>query len=411
MNARKSQIIKFGFYGFLKNLRFFEPYLLYYFTIISGLTLFQVGILYSIREIIIYIFEIPSGVIADKYGKKTELVFCFIFYIMSFVTFFIATDYYMFIIAMIFFGFGEAFRSGTHKAMIMQFLDKNEIKTSKSKVYGKTRSMSLLGSMTMSVISIIFIIWLPEVRYLFLISIIPYILDLILIASYPKYLNNRIAEKFTLKDFLKDNITAVKYSFTTAPVRKLLFGTASYQAAFKSLKDYIQPIIITITMGVIIFSKYSLEDNLKIYIGIIYTIIYLVSSIASRNAHIVVKKFDNKSVINLMWIFTGRGLPRASMFLDKIIIVFIIFLTYYVFLNIRRPLMVELVGNATNPEKRASVLSVESQLTSLLVAIFAPIIGYIADINMSLMFSLVGLVMIIIYILSYTLDRRIKKRL
>ena len=73
--------------------------------------------------------------------------------------------------------------------------------------------------------------------------------------------------------------------------------------------------------------------------------------------------------------------------------------------------MVELVGNATNPEKRASVLSVESQLTSLLVAIFAPIIGYIADINMSLMFSLVGLVMIIIYILSYTLDRRIKKRL
>ncbi|MCK4551403.1 MAG: MFS transporter [Tenericutes bacterium] len=411
MDITKKQITKFGFYGFLKNLRFFEPYLLYYLTVISGLTLFQVGILYSIREIIIYIFEIPSGVIADKYGKKTELVFCFIFYIMSFVIFFIATDYYMFVIAMIFFGFGEAFRSGTHKAMIMQFLDRNEIKASKSKIYGKTRSMSLIGSMTMSIISIIFIIWLPEVRYLFLLSIIPYLLDLMLIISYPKYLNSRTTEKFALKDFLKENVKAVKYSLTTVPVRKLLFGASSYQAAFKSLKDYIQPIIISITMGVIIFSKYSLEDNLKIYIGAIYAIIYLVSSIASKNAHVVVEKFNNKMIINLMWAFTGIIMIVLSFFLDKIIIVFIIFLLFYIFLNIRRPLMVELVGDATDPKKRASVLSVESQLTSLLVAIFAPILGYIADRNMSLMFILVGVTMITIYMLSYVLDRKTKKRL
>ena len=44
---------------------------------------------------------------------------------------------------MVFFGFGEAFRSGTHKAMIMAYLDKKDIKDSKSKVYGKTRSFSL----------------------------------------------------------------------------------------------------------------------------------------------------------------------------------------------------------------------------------------------------------------------------
>ncbi len=405
-NAKyKNQINKFGFYGFLKNLRFFEPYLLYYLTIISGLTLFQVGILFSIREIIIYLFEIPSGVIADRYGKKTELVFCFIFYILSFSVFFVATEYYMFIIGMALFGFGEAFRSGTHKAMIMQYLDKNSITTTKSKIYGQTRSMSLLGSMTMSIISIVFIIWLPEIRYLFLLSIIPYIMDMVLIMSYPKYMNKSEAKQFKLKEFLKENYLSVKYALTNKPVRKLLLEASSYQAAFKSIKDYIQPILISITMGVIIFTGFTLEDNLKIYIGLIYAVIYFVSSIASRNAHYVVKKFDNKKTINAMWGLSGIIMIVLAFFLKSIFMVFAIFLILYILLNIRRPLMVEQVGDTADPAKRASVLSVESQITSLLVAIFAPILGYIADRSMKLMFILIGITMVIIFVYNLLFDK------
>ncbi|PKK95085.1 MAG: MFS transporter, partial [Tenericutes bacterium HGW-Tenericutes-5] len=41
------QIFKFEMYGFLKSLIFFEPYLIIYLTI-SGLSLFQVGLLISI---------------------------------------------------------------------------------------------------------------------------------------------------------------------------------------------------------------------------------------------------------------------------------------------------------------------------------------------------------------------------
>lgn len=135
LKQHKKQITKFGFYGLLKNLRFFEPYMLIYF-LMSGINLFYIGILFSIREIVVYIFEIPSGVIADRYGKKTELVICFIFYILSFLVFFMGTYFYVFAIAMVLYALGEAFRSGTHKSMIMDFLDKNNIKDSKTKVGG-----------------------------------------------------------------------------------------------------------------------------------------------------------------------------------------------------------------------------------------------------------------------------------
>jgi MFS family permease len=394
----RMQIFKFEMYGFLKNLRFFEPYLIIYLTL-SSLNLFQVGLLISIREIVIYIFEIPSGVIADMYGKKVELIMCFVFYIISFIVFFFATSFWMFAVAMILFGLGEAFRSGTHKAMIMGFLDHNGIKETKTKIYGQTRAMSLVGSMVMSIIAIIFVLWLPELKYLFLMSIIPYLLDVLLIASYPSYLNEKRHSDFNLKTFLKQNVENVKYTFKDKKVRRLVFDEALYQAGYKSIKDYVQPLIIalSVTAGLVAFKNFSADENLKIYLGIIYAIIYLISSFASRNSYKIAKKVNHFSLINIMWLLSAITAIVLSLFIDNLFIIFASFVVIYILMNLRKPVMIEEIGNATDKEKRASVLSIEAQLASLLLVIFAPIIGALADYNMKLMFIVVGAIMISIY--------------
>ena len=395
------QIFKFEMYGFLKDLRFFEPYLIIYLTI-SGLSLFQVGLLISIREIIIYIFEIPSGVIADMYGKKVELIICFIFYIISFLLFFLASGFGIFALAMILFGLGEAFRSGTHKAMIMSFLDHNNIADSKTKVYGQTRAMSLIGSMVMSIVAIVFVIWLPEIKYLFLISIIPYIIDMFLIASYPNYLNEKRHSDFSLKEFLKQNVESVKYTFKDKKVRRLVFDEALYQAGYKSIKDYVQPLIIalSISAGLVAFKNFTEDENLKIYIGIIYAIIYLISSFASRNSYKVAKKVNHFSLVNFMWLASGIVALVLSFMTNNLFIIFTSFILIYIFINLRKPVMIEEIGNASDKTKRASVLSIEAQLASLLLVIFAPIIGALADYNMKLMFIVVGVIMLGIYIFN-----------
>ncbi|MGS0971740.1 MAG: MFS transporter [Candidatus Izemoplasmataceae bacterium] len=403
--AHKKQIIKFGFYGLLKNLRFFEPYMIIFFTM-SGLSLFHVGLLYSIREIIVYIFEIPSGVIADRYGKKTELYACFIFYIISFIIFFFGTSFFVFAIAMFFFALGEAFRSGTHKSMIMAYLDHEDMKDSKSKVYGTTRSYSLIGSTIMSLISIVFVLYLPEIKYLFLIAIIPYTLDLFLIMSYPQSLNERQDSNFNLKEFIKHNVESIKYAFSHWKVTGLLLNASSYQAGFKSIKDYIQPLIVSMALGVLVFDSFNQEEHSKIYIGVIYAVIYLVSAYASKQAHKVEKLGSPKKIVQFMWLLSGGLLIILSAFTESIFVVFIVFLFLYVFLNIRRPLMVERLGNAVEKDKRASMLSVEAQTTSLLVALFAPLIGYIADHSMSLLFTLVGIAMITIFFASSIFTKR-----
>jgi MFS family permease len=397
LKKHRLQITKFGFYGLLKNLRFFEPYMIIYF-LMSGLDLFLVGILFSIREIIIYIFEIPSGVIADRYGKKTELVICFIFYIFSFLLFFVADQFYLFAIAMILFALGEAFRSGTHKSMIMAFMDQENIKSSKTKIYGLTRSYSLIGSMIASLVSIGLVLYLPEIRFLFLVAIIPYILDLLLILSYPNTLNQKRDISFSFKSFIKHNIDNIKYTFKTSSVRNAVFNSASYQATFKSIKDYIQPILISMSMGLLIFNQFDEDEHTKIYIGIIYAIIYLISAISSRNAYRIKSVGRPSALIAYIWLFTAIVIGTLSFFLDSLLIIGFMFMLLYVMMNIRKPLMVERIGDVTDDDKRATVLSVEAQTSSLLIVIFAPLIGLLADYSMSLMFMIFSGIMFIIFI-------------
>ena len=63
-------------YGFLKNQTYFEPFLILAF-LEKDLSFFQIGILIGFREVCINIFEIPSGAVADLYGRRRSMIFSF----------------------------------------------------------------------------------------------------------------------------------------------------------------------------------------------------------------------------------------------------------------------------------------------------------------------------------------------
>ena len=74
------QYWKFSFYGFLKNLRFFDAFIILFLTQI-GISYTQIGILYAIRELVSFFTEVPSGIVADQFGRKETLLSCFVLYI------------------------------------------------------------------------------------------------------------------------------------------------------------------------------------------------------------------------------------------------------------------------------------------------------------------------------------------
>lgn len=392
---------KFKFYGFFKNLKFFEPYLLLIF-LAWEINLFQIGILIAIQETFTFIFEVPSGMIADTRGKRTELLICFIFYILSFLFYFSGPNYIILVFGALFFGLGEAFRSGTHKAMELQWMEKNGILQYKSYVYGTTRSYSLIGSAVSSVFAIIFILNIPANRWIFILTIIPYIIDFILISTYPNYMNEHSPKKESYwKDFI-GAFNGLKIVFTDRKLRKGLMSNSTYDGIFKSLKDYIQPImklfivVLLIDLG-ISTSPQEEEYYLTLILGLIYASFYLLSSVASKNAYFVLKKVkSSKHVMDALFFIFALLIFGQALFIwfQMPLLIIIIYLIIYMMYNLRRPIGVDYLGDVMKKDQRATILSVEALLRSLLIIILAPLFGYIAEVfSIEVLFFWIALIM------------------
>jgi len=396
-----NQIIKFCLYGFLKNLRFFEPYLYIYLIQVVHLNLFQIGTLFSIRGIIIYIFEVPSGILAHQYGKKTSLMFWFIIYISSCFFFFLGGSYAVVAIAMVFFGLGEAFRSGTHKAMIYSYLEQKDWFEHKTFVYGRTRSFSLIGSSLSAFAAIFLIIKLPRMQWIFLFSIIPYILDFLLIWSYPDTLNEPVESTISIKKFFTYSIEQIKNVFANKSLRKVVISSSLFDAIFKVLKDYIQPILkdIILVSGIYIVVSMEAATQLKIILGLIYGVMYIFSSLVSRNVYRLNLKFKSDKLMDISFDILGIVFFIMFFAIKTKIMLAVILLYFFLYLlkDGRRPLAVDVFGDYMKRNERATVMSIESQVGSFFMIVLAPLFGYIADrFGIAILFFVIGLSILIL---------------
>ncbi|MCG3227186.1 MAG: MFS transporter [Candidatus Heimdallarchaeota archaeon] len=407
---------KFKFYGFFKNLRFFEPYLIvmlyvYLSEFNTEFILFKIGLIFLVQEVFTYVFEIPSGILADRFGKKNELLLCFIFYIISFVLFFIGLGrninyFFVIFIAAAFYGLGESFRSGTHKAMILTWMDRNEFQNFKTFVYGRTRSWSLIGSTVNGVISIFMVLFISASQWVFIITIIPYLLDFILISTYPSYMNEHAKIETNFLKEMGKGFKEILVAFKNKRLIRGIFSSSSYDAVFKSIKDYVQPVIIVYIGAIIInlgLDSTSLveEDLITIILGVMYSIFYVFSSLASRNAYKVkeLSKGAKKAMDVLFYLFAGvLILNSVFIWIDIPAVVIFLFLFIYVFENFRRPLAVDYLAEVIKKEQRATMLSVEAQFKSILVFIFAPLFGLIADFSIPGLFVGIAALMVLVNI-------------
>ncbi len=400
MIKKDFQIKKFCMYGFFKDLTFFEPYLLIY-LIGMGLNLFQIGLLFAIREGMIYIFEVPSGIIADHYGKKKELLICFAFYIVSFIFFFYGNGFFIMAIGMIFFGLGEAFRSGTHKAMILTYLEHKGWYEHKGYVYGRTRSFSLLGSSLSAFLSILFVLNLPALKWVFLLSIIPYIFDFILIMTYPDFLDEKRQTEKSLKVFWKLSITQLKSVFKNKTLNKVIISASSYDGIFKTIKDYIQPILsmLLLAAGAGILFDLDADQSLKIYLGVIYGIFYIFSSLVSKNIYRATRKWNAVVVFERLYDVMGILLIVLAIAVSQkyLYLAITVYFVLYLLMDARRPVFVDVSSDYMDREHRATVLSIESQFKALFMVVFSPLFGWIADqFSISILFVGIGIFLLIL---------------
>lgn len=394
---KDKQFYKFASYGFLKNLRFFEPFIILFFRQM-GFSFLQIGILFSVREISTNLLELPTGFVADLYGRKISMVFAMISYIISFLIFFFFPQFFVYALAMVLFGLGEALRSGTHKAMILEYLRLNKLLDTRAEYYGATRAASQLGSALNALIAAGIVFWSGDYRVVFLAALIPYIGNLLNLATYPGELDGEIkkkSKKETFKTFF--SIFKDKYSL------KAMFNSTVFDAFFKTTSAYLQPVLQGLALSLPLLLNFENEKRTAVIVGVAYFFIYLATSYASKNADKISKKFGRIEIaINVTFLIGAIMIVLSGMFqyLDLRIVTVLMFMGLHILQNLRRPLNVSYISEKISHKTMASGLSAESQLKTILMAVLAPIIGFLAD-SIGIAFALVlgGLIMSGLYFL------------
>ncbi|MFW6154924.1 MAG: MFS transporter [Planctomycetota bacterium] len=375
---------RFSLYGFLKNQRYFEPFLVLA-LLDKGLSYTLLGLLLGFREIAINLLEIPTGAIADVAGRRRAMIASHLAYIASFAVFAFADAVATLFLAMALFSVGEAFRTGTHKAIIVHWLTREGRAGETIGVYGFTRSWSKIGSAVSVVIAAALVFTLRRYDIIFLLSIPPYAANIVNFLTYPRYLDHRAPQGASVKQTIKALARAFRDALRRRPLRGLLVESMGFAGFYKAGEDYLQPIIAATALAAPVMLGWTDLQRTAVLVGAVYVVLHLVSSAASRRSALVASRAGSpvRAARRLWWAMAACCAVLAASLLGgplAMAIAITAFIALSILQNFWRPIMVSRLTDASDPSLHATALSMESQAKSLFVAVAAPVLGFLIDV-------------------------------
>lgn len=374
-------IKRFSLYGFLKNQRYFEPFIILFF-LQQGLSFTQIGFLVAFRELSINLMEIPSGAIADLFGRRRCMILSFISYIISFAIFGFSIVYWHFFFAMFFFAIGEAFRTGTHKAMIFTWLRIEGRLDEKTKVYGYTRSWSKIGSAVSTVLAVALVLLTNNYSLVFFFAIIPYIAALFNFMAYPAALEGKTGKSAGIHAIFLHIRDCIHEALIVRRLRRLIVESMSFEGIYKAVEDYLQPIVKNMALLLPLFIAWGETRRSAVMIGVVYVILYIAEAIASRNSHRLAGYAGGEERgSRLLW--------KVAFIIYASLVPLLLFGNYYLAVigfialsliqNFWRPVLISRFDAYATEDSGATILSIESQAKSVSTMIAAPIMGMAVD--------------------------------
>lgn len=364
-------ITRFSLYGFLKNQRYFEPFLVLL-LMERGLSFTQIGVLVGGRELAVNLMEIPTGILADRWGRRRAMIASFLAYILSFAAFGFASSFWEFASAMLLFAVGDAARTGTHKAMIFTWLRREGRLNERTRVYGLTRSWSKIGSAVSSLLAALFVGLGGGLSWVFWGAMLPYALGVLNFLGYPAYLDG-------LSDRTAQKPAPLREVLRGRPLLGLIGESMGFEGTFAAAKDYLQPAILA---AVVASGAVVTPARTAWWIGGVYFTLFLLSAVGSRQAHRVeVLAGGAAQGAGALWWFSAviYGGMLFALLTQRWAAAVLAFAALYIAQNLWRPALVARVDEHTPEEHGATVLSVESQARSLATAALAPLLGVAVD--------------------------------
>lgn len=223
---------------------------------------------------------------------------------------------------------------------------------------------------------------------MFVISSLPYILNVFNVMSYPVELDGEHVATEASQSFLAQaggTLRILKREFVRSDVWSMMMESALFSGVFKSGKDFMQ-VLVQLEIAKRMTDAEKQPQLTAVILGIVYWFSFLVAAISAREAHRVVNSFPSEEqAARYVWSLNAAvyAILALALIADLAVLAVICFVALHGMQNVWKPLIVSRISSCTDQTIAATMLSTQAQLASLGKFVSGPLVGYAIDRTMN----------------------------
>jgi len=382
----QSTVWKYYLFSFFKEFFFFSAVLVPFFTRWGGISMTQVQLIQSWFMLWVFILEIPTGAIADFFGRKYSLVLGTIVMSAGALLYGSIPRFEIFLLAEFIFAIGVSLISGADSALLYDSLKEQGRENESNKIFGKAHSFNLLGILVAAPIGGI-IATKFGLNYPILFTSIPFLFAALVAWSIKEPLfHQEISESKRYLDIVK---TGFSYFRHHKILRMLALDAIIVSSAAYFVIWLYQPILISLKIPIV-------------YFGLFHALLVAPQILIASNFSFLEKIFgSSEKYLNFSAIITGISFLITAIFPNMITAILFIIIAGGFSLT-RFELMTSHMNQFIPSSKRATIISSISMFRRFALVLLNPFIGFTLDHSLRLALLLVGLLPFTIFFFSKT---------
>ncbi|MAH45780.1 hypothetical protein CMI37_08110 [Candidatus Pacearchaeota archaeon] len=347
-------------------LLFFLPVFIVVFLAGLELSFFQIGILVAVTPLFQLIFEIPTGAIADLYGRKFSVLFGYLLEGLVVLSLFFVRDYYLMLGAFALWGFASTLSSGSKEAWVIDLVEKKSKSLSKS-FFHKSQSFDAFALVISGIIGA-FIVKKFGMSSIWLFAFFSFVISssILLFAK-----ENFVKRKIKIRQSFSELIKQTKETFS--------YGYRHHVLYYYLIASFVFTLGLAFSMG-ITWTPLLLELNFpEHYFGYMWSAIAMSMMIAPIFSNKLLKERKEKKFIMISLALSAL-VTFFILFPKEWIFALVVLLTIQFFMILRMPASKMYFHRFIPSKLRATMGSVDAMLSSLAGIIAVPIVGYLIDV-------------------------------
>jgi MFS family permease len=325
----------------------------------NGLSMFEVMLLQSLFGFTVILLEVPSGFLADRYGRRRTLIMASIFSTLGIAAYSLGDGFVDFIVGETLWAFGVSLISGANSAIFYDTLVELDKEDKYKEFWGKAGSYYMFSAAVAAAIGGIIAGYQLRWALYAQVPVFALMIPLAYSLKEPKHHEQlSVEEAKSMKAVIKDVLGSPK-------LRNLIFYGALIYAALQTIFMLYQPYFKLTGLKVAMF-------------GFAFAGFNIVSAIGSKYAHQIEEKIGKKYSLIMLAVLVGSSLIIMS---QITVIIGIAFVALQQFARgVSKPVISDYINKIVSSENRSTILSTYSLFGKLFMSLSTPVFGYIADI-------------------------------